>query len=57
MPKQRMAEHKKNQENIEQELDWFQKMGLTINTIILWLILVAIACVLTYALLTHTTLF
>lgn len=48
-----MVEHKKDQENIEQDLDWFQKTGLTIITIILWLILVAIACWFGYSFLTH----
>jgi len=57
MPKQRMAEHKKNQENIEQDLDWFQKKGITIILIILWLISLTIVCLLAYAILTHTTLF
>jgi predicted negative regulator of RcsB-dependent stress response len=51
-----MVEHKKDQENIEQDLDWFQKKGLTIITIILWLFFVALGCLIGYAFYTHTTL-
>jgi len=57
MPTKRMAEQKKGQENIGQPLDWFQKTGLTIILIILWLILLAIVCLWAFAILTHTTLF
>jgi predicted negative regulator of RcsB-dependent stress response len=46
-----MVEHKKDQENIEQDLDWFQKTGLTIIVIILWLILLAIGCYIGFAIL------